>query len=411
MSKIDDLLKKELQADFVPSDELNNSILRKAKETHSMKRNSLKSSVVAAAAVVGIITVGSVSVYAAYHYLTPSQVADELMENKSLSKAFESSDAIMVNETKLTAGYQVTLLGIVTGKDLVPAIQDVENSQMVNQGKTYAVVAIENADKSPMPESTENAYKTFCISPLIHGQSWMDVNNGTISVGVSSFVQDGIQYELLECDNLEIFAGVGVSLGVVSNFGEEMSAFQYDTATGLYSVNPEYQGINALFDLPLDTSKADDKAVEEYLQGLQEQESEPDEEEENVSEAEEWMEQMHEAGNSTLSSWDFVKTNAKQLEEYTQVVTPDEEGYITYGYDSDGDEAGADYEGMEGYATYDSESNTNSGKMYVGDWKYEAGVEAVIGSQSDGTMEGTVAESLTKEKDGTFRLKRYAPVK
>ena len=83
----------------------------------------------------------------------------------------------------------------------------------------------------------------------------MEANNGTLDAGVSSFVQDGIQYELLECDNLEPYGETGVYLGVVSKFGEEPDAFSYDSSTGSYGINPDYKGMNALFELPLDETK------------------------------------------------------------------------------------------------------------------------------------------------------------
>ena len=78
--------------------------------------------------------------------------------------------------------------------------------------------------------------------------------------------EDGVQYQLLECDNLEIFSGMEVWLGVFEQYGEEMSAFNYDDTTGNYSVNKTYKGVKALFELPLDKSKADDKAANEYLE-------------------------------------------------------------------------------------------------------------------------------------------------
>ena len=34
--------------------------------------------------------------------------------------------------------------------------------------------------------------------------------------------EDGVQYKLLECDNLEIFSEMGVWLGVVEQYGEEI---------------------------------------------------------------------------------------------------------------------------------------------------------------------------------------------
>lgn len=109
---------------------LNASIVKKAKETQNMKHRTLKSGVAAAAAI-GILVVGSASAYAAYRYLTPSQVADQMTEDGALAKAFESKDAITINETQKSASYEITLMGIVTGKDLSVVVND-ENRSVIS---------------------------------------------------------------------------------------------------------------------------------------------------------------------------------------------------------------------------------------------------------------------------------------
>lgn len=116
-----------------------------------------------------------------------------------------------------------------------------------------------------MPGQMDGGYQTFCVSALIHGKPFVDVNNSTLKAGAQAFVQDGVQYQLLECDNLEIFADMGVYIGVVESFGREAQAFAMDDVTGDYTVNKSYDGLKALFVLPLDKSKADDAAAEAYF--------------------------------------------------------------------------------------------------------------------------------------------------
>ncbi|MGN0437300.1 MAG: hypothetical protein ACI4F4_02170 [Lachnospiraceae bacterium] len=386
MNNMEDYLRKNMTPDLVPDDDLNASITKQAKELKEMKKRPFKYSV-AAAAFVGILTVGSVSAYAAYRFLTPSQVAENLTESTSLAKAFESEGAVLVDETQSTAGYNVTLLGTVTGKDLLPSIS--EDGTDLNENKTYVVVAIEKADGSLMPATTDKNYQTFCVSPLIHGKDFMTVNNGTLNAGVISFVQDGVQYELLECDDLQIFSGMGVSLGVLENFGEEPDAFCYDTATGLYSVNPDFDGMNALFELPLDETKADMEAANAYFAGLEEEDfSDEDTSFSGNQEVDEWIAKAEKAGNSTNADWNAVLSGAKEDEAYTQTVKPDEEGYVFF-------------------MTRDGESEN---QYYVGDWQYESGVEVFLGADSDGTMKGTQICTLMLQEDGTFVLRYYQPI-
>ena len=150
MKDMDELLKRNLLPDCVPEECLNASILKTAKETQTMKKKTFRSGAAAAAAV-AILAIGSVSGYAAYRYLTPSQVADQMTEDGRLAKAFESKDAITVNETQKTDGYDITLMGLVSGKHLSPVAPEASQEE-IDQEKTYAVVAIAREDGKAMPE-------------------------------------------------------------------------------------------------------------------------------------------------------------------------------------------------------------------------------------------------------------------
>lgn len=374
MKELDELLKENLLPDCVPEKSLNASIVKKVKETQNMKHRTLKSGVAAAAAI-GILVVGSASAYAAYRYLTPSQVADQMTEDGALAKAFESKDAITINETQKSAGYEITLMGIVTGKDLSVVVND-ENRSVISTKKTYTVTAITKEDGTPMPGQMDDSYQTFCVSALIHGKSFMDVNNGTLGAGAQAFVQDGVQYQLLECDDLEIFANMGVYLGVVESFGQESQAFTLDEKTGDYEVNKAFDGMQALFMLPLDKSKADDKAAEKYFTQIEEQKDD-----ENAA-AQNKTDEM--AGKEQIEK---RLDGAKLIESETKTVTPDEDGMISI-------------------STPDEKLSYS-----VSDWIYDFGEESIIGESGDGTAEGTRIETLTKNEDGTFTYQAYRPAK
>lgn len=387
MNHIEELLQKNLTPDLAPEDTLNQSILKQAKENEKMKRNRINPRI-AAAAITGVFIVSSASAYAVSRYLTPSQVADHFQENSRLSAAFKNDDAAWVNETQTIAGYEVTFLGVITGKDLL-STAEADVAAVLEKEKTYAVTAIGRADGSAMPSTTDEGYRTFCVSPLVHGKTFSEVNNGVLHAGVLSFVYEGIQYELLECDDLEIFADRGVSLGIVEEFGEETEAFQYNPAFGTYSRNEDYTKINALFELPLDASKADPEAAEAYFSGLEAQEAETEEEMITTGnlKADEWLNSMCSAGTSDADSWNYVLENAEEDTKETQTVVPDENGYISY-------------------RTRGGESENVS---YVGDWTYASGVEVISGCESDGTLEGSASSTMTLNADGTFTIRYYVP--
>lgn len=386
MKMMDERLKNALKPEFAPDDALNRSILDQAKEIYEMKRNHWKPRVAVAAAAV-FFAVGSLSAYAAYRYLSPSQVAEHITREGTLADAFESESAVYINETQTTGGYDVTFLGTVSGKDLKGAFED---TQEVQEKKSYAVVAIAKSDGTPMPGVMDPDYHTFCVSPLIHGKSFSEINNAVLHAGVSGFVQEGIQYELLECDDLEIFADRGVSLGVVENFGNESSAFFYNGNTGIYTRNTEYEGINALFELPLDPEKADKTAAESYFEAALE--SEPEDEEimsmTGNAKADAWINLAQEACNSEKEAWKNFLEQSVELTDHIQTVTPDAEGYIHY-------------------LTMDGESENT---YYVGEYPQDAGVEVFDAAESDGTFGGTTVSTIMLNEDGSFTLRYYAPI-
>ena|GEM_PF-1806379 len=94
------------------------------------------------------------------------------------------------------------------------------------------------------------------------------MNIPTMNGGYREFVNDGIMYRLIETDGIEMFADRGLYLAVSSSRFYDNEAFHCDEATGEIRVNPEYDGVNALFELPLDPAKADPVRAEAYLRQL-----------------------------------------------------------------------------------------------------------------------------------------------
>lgn len=212
---------------------------------------------------------GTLGVSAAVRYLTADKVAEEF-SNETLSQAFQTEDAILVNESQECAGYRITLLGIVSGEGLSEYTSWDEEGK-IQADRTYVVTAIENLDGTPRPDVSEERYgeDPFYVSPYIQGLSMMDYNAHTLGGGYSEDVLDGIQYRILECDNVEIFAKRGVYLGVSDGSFYNNKAFVMDEATGRISRNQEYEGANALFELPIPEDKGDEAAVVKYLEEME----------------------------------------------------------------------------------------------------------------------------------------------
>lgn len=336
---MDDLLKQALSSKTEPAEQLNRRILQQAEERAYMakqkKKNRIPAAVLAAAFT---LVIGSTAVYAGWKYLAPEQVADEV-EDQKLMEAFAGPDAVSVNETQESGGFQVTLLGSVAGKHISDYLTQ-DDQGALKDDMIYTVVAIERADGTPMPDTGDDAYgeEPFYASCYIKGLDPAKYSIVSMGGGYTDFVQDGILYRLLEMDNVEIFADRGIYVGVSSGTFYDSEAYTYDEQTGALRRNEDYPGVNALFTLPLDPSKADPEAADAYLEDLEASWEEDGEELPKSGEdldVDEWYAKVQEAmkeGN--------IDAYAERVEDTVKVCTPDADGTFEYSYDLGDDGSG-----------------------------------------------------------------------
>lgn len=370
--KLDELLYDALLPADEPDPELNRRILEsQSKEASAMRRYHFKK--MAAAVAVCVLAVGSITVYAAYKYLSPSQVAKEVSNNNALEKAFEGEEAVLVNETQTSGDYEITLLGLVSGTNLAPCVDESETGKL-EESRMYAAVAVKRTDGKALGVDEKK-----CISPLLNGVEWMVANNGTMDVGLSWFVKDGVIYELLDCDNLEMFAGRGVQVGVVDEFCDETEAFSMDKNTGIYNKKPGYTGTNALFDLPLDKSKADEKAAEAYIEKLKNHDDDGEDEKEITGDAdyEKYISDFEAADDEAA----FLKETAVLISR--KVLKVDRDGMVEFGREGE-----------------------SSGTIDVSEYKEGVPTSGVI---TGSTLDDTVIHMFTVNGDGTVTYETYAP--
>lgn len=259
--ELDELLRHALTPMRQPDPGLNRKIYNQAKELRDMKRRAMKrfpAAVLTAALIFGI---SSLTVFAAWKYLTPENVAEEMKDTK-LAEAFLSEDAIIVKETQSYGGYDVIMLGIVSGENLSEYSDAM--SDKTYPDKTYAVVAIAKSDgTSVVQEEAE-----FFVSPLISGYNPAHYNAASMHGSYTEMTREGILYRLVECDTVEILADHDLYLCISDGNFYNVEAYCYDRETGVISRNTEYDGLNALFDLPLDTEAADPERAAEYMAGV-----------------------------------------------------------------------------------------------------------------------------------------------
>lgn len=211
----------------------------------------ITASFVLAAAIISILTI---TVFAAYNYLTAKQVAEKL-DNPILAQKFNDSEipAEIITDGK----YKVALLGITSGKNI-------SEFESVIPDRTYAAIAIEKTNGEDITYDDE-----ILVTPLIEGLKPWQYNIFTLDGGRMSQIIDGVLYTIVEFDNIEYFADRHIYLVVIDKIFYSTEAYNYDEKTGLISVNENYNGTNILFDLNIDKSKANPIKAAEYLNKIE----------------------------------------------------------------------------------------------------------------------------------------------
>ncbi len=271
--EFDEVLKHALSPKDEPDFWLNQRILNQVKEQRIMTRRKKRRVSVATMVAALVLCFSSVTVYAAWKYLSASDVAQNVQDTR-LAEAFMSEQARIINETQSYGDYCVTLLSIVSGEMLSTYSQGnvgVNENNDIPEDRTYAVVVIERVDGVPMPDTAEESYGELELfaSVLIGGYNPAAYNIVSMSGNYADVTEDGILYRLLECDNVEIFADHDLYLCVSEGMFYNTKAYDYDEMTGQIRRNEAYEGLNALFELPLDITKADSEKATEYIASLE----------------------------------------------------------------------------------------------------------------------------------------------
>lgn len=223
------------------------------KERMNMTFSKTKKMAALAAACIALL---AVSVSAAYAWLSPAQVAEEHGQTL-LAEAFGGPGAVSVNETVESGDYAVTLLGLVSGENLDVLNQDLDAAH------TYSVLALRRLDGAPLENETFD-FSGYTMTPLVAGCSPAAVNSWTLEAGVSGFARDGAYYYLLDTKSIEMFADRTVYMAFYEGGAPNNDIFTV-AEDGSVSFAEDYQGVQALFTLPLDPSRADPAAAEDFL--------------------------------------------------------------------------------------------------------------------------------------------------
>lgn len=204
--------------------------------------------------VAALTAVLTISVAAAFLWLTPSETA-KMLDDPTLSAAFDSEGAVIIDQTEESEGYTFRLAGVVSGKGLS------DHASALDEEKTYVVASLSHSDGTPI----EEAGFDFVFTPLVAGYEPRSVNTWTLGGGANAFVHEGVAYYLYEFETIEKFADRTVYFAMYQGSvpGPDTFAMAED---GSISFVEGYEAPHALFTIPLDKSNADPAAVAQFFE-------------------------------------------------------------------------------------------------------------------------------------------------
>lgn len=407
MKKLDDMLKQALSPKEEPFAGMNINIVSKLKEDKPMKKMNQKKFAAIAASSALVLGIGSISVYAAWKYLNPDQVIREIdSEESALIEAFSDENAVYINETQSYGDYDVTLLGITNGENLTKykvftsdsstkSIHE-ENEDYIPStdgftelnDRSYILFAVEN--KNQAFQNFDDFFDKVQMFPVVMGYDYEECAGLFENAATGrSLLKDGVMYYMYECNNLEKYADHDIYMCVTDDIAFSEYTYQYDNEAGQIARNEEYEGLNALFSLPFDASKANPKeAKAEYEAHLAFRKSLENKQDEPI------REELQEA-------YDFVdQITPENIDDYATLIT--EEGATqTFGP--------AD---AQGRILIDSVYYRDMFRMRIAPEKLfpDGKTEVVQGSGATNNNPDTILiQHFKLNEDGTITLKYYKP--
>ncbi len=314
------------------------------KERMSEMKNKRRLSIAAAAAICVLAVSTTVAVAATVRYLSREEIIKEVKDPYA-ENAFKNGTTLDINQTVETGDYRFRVYSIATQEKLT------ENGLNEGlEGGTYVIVSIERIDGTSMLDDYHE--KTFLVSPLIQGLEPWSYNIFSMGGSYTQKIKDGILYRIIKCDEIALFADRQIYLSILDDTFYQKDAYHYNEVDGTISREESYDGINLLFELPIDKSRADKEKAAQYLRELEKS----------------WEKEIVETGSELLDNIirqerakgsnaicieeipvEVLISYAKLDEDSVKVLTPRDDGMIEYTYYRKDESGGSDMRALDDF--------------------------------------------------------------
>jgi len=226
---------------------------RKKKGRNINMKKSVRIALVAA-----IISLFAISALAFSGLLTPSQLAAYFKQDEAVN-AFGNGDKQISSQTVEDNGYVFTLEGIASGTEIEYLAGDAAEAS-----KNYVVIACRKSDNS---EITYDDSVTFI--PLFEGYEPWHVNGFKLRGGASvhKTVYNNVLYYLWDFADFEVFADKKIYIAGFEGIAPSADEFTMN-GDGSIDFSDKYEGTKVMFEIKLDSSKADSAKAEELINAL-----------------------------------------------------------------------------------------------------------------------------------------------
>lgn len=224
-------------------------------EAYDMRARNNIMKVAAAVAVVAVLGTGTTYAYKHVRQVkNGEEVISQLAQKNELAEKFGKKDQDVV--VKESDGYKVTYLGYVSSDKIIDK-EILQKFQQIPKAQTYIVTAIEQIDGKTDKLNDAN----FTTVPLIEGYIPWQFSGSRLGLAAEVFYVDGIAYYITTMNfDLDVFADSKIYMEVSENAG-----FGYDLGKDGSFERKNVKGLEILFEINTDKSKADKEKAQKIV--------------------------------------------------------------------------------------------------------------------------------------------------